>query len=36
MKRARSVGDAVLGNDPQTKDLYELLKKVADKHRKQT
>ncbi len=36
MKRARSVGDQVLGSDPQTKDLYETLKRVADKHRKKS
>ena len=36
MKRARSVGDSVLGGDPQTKDLYETLKRVADKHRQKS
>ena len=36
MKRARSVGDSVLGSDPQTKDLYETLKRVADKHRQKS
>jgi TRAP-type C4-dicarboxylate transport system substrate-binding protein len=36
MKRAQAVGDEVLGGDPQTKDLYALLKKVAEKHRKKS
>lgn len=36
MKRAQSVGDQVLANDAQTKDLYALLKKVAEKHRKKS
>jgi C4-dicarboxylate-binding protein DctP len=36
MKRARSVGDQVLGGDPQTRDLYNTLKRVADKHRKRS
>ena len=36
MKRARTVGDQVLGGDPQTKELYDTLKRVADKHRKKS
>jgi hypothetical protein len=34
MKRARAVGEQVLGSDPATKDLFEVLKRVAEKHRK--
>ncbi len=34
MKRARSIGDHVLGDDPQTKEFYALLKRLAEKHRK--
>ena len=34
MKRARAVGEQVLGGDPATKDLFEVFKRVAEKHRK--
>jgi TRAP-type transport system periplasmic protein len=34
MKRARAVGEQVLLGDPATKDLFETLKRVAEKHRK--
>lgn len=34
MRRARTVADEVMGNDPATKDLYMLFKQVADSHRK--
>jgi C4-dicarboxylate-binding protein DctP len=34
MKRARAVGEQVLSGDPATKDLFETLKRVAEKHRK--
>ena len=34
MKRARAVGEQVEGGDPATKDLFEVLKRVAERHRK--
>ncbi len=34
MKRARAVGEQVLSGDPATKDLFEVFKRIAEKHRK--
>lgn len=36
MRRVRSVADEVMGNDPQLKDMYGLLKNVAERHRKKS
>jgi TRAP-type C4-dicarboxylate transport system substrate-binding protein len=33
MKMAKGVGDEVLGGDPQLKDMYHELQKVAEEHR---
>jgi len=34
MKRIRPIGDEILAANPKTKEMYEILKRVADKHRK--
>jgi hypothetical protein len=34
MKRVRAIGDLVLGTDAQTKGLYDVFERTADKHRK--
>jgi C4-dicarboxylate-binding protein DctP len=34
MKRIRPIGDEILATNPRTKEMYELLKKVAAKHHK--
>lgn len=34
MRRARPVGDKVLGNDPKTRDMWQLIKSVAEETRK--
>ncbi|MBM3487267.1 MAG: TRAP transporter substrate-binding protein [Alphaproteobacteria bacterium] len=36
MRRVRSVADEVLGNDPQLKDMYGLLKNVTERHRRKS